>query len=119
MDFLPKHESDLATKDYWKSFFEYEAFKEGFEWYADFKDLMPYLQQYITSKDQKILVPGCGNSDLSEKICTKLGLDGISVDSFDYADTIVEQMQEKSPKDLNLVFRVGDATNLSGVYEDA
>jgi len=56
---------------------------------------------------------------MSEKICTKLGLDAISVDSFDYADTIVAQMQEKSPKDLNLVFRVGDATNLSGVYEDA
>jgi len=44
MDFLPKDEADLATKDYWKSFFEYEAFKEGFEWYADFQDLMPYLQ---------------------------------------------------------------------------
>jgi ubiquinone/menaquinone biosynthesis C-methylase UbiE len=64
------------------------------------------------------LIPGCGNSDLSEKICTKLGLDGISVDSFDYEETIVKEMQEKSPKDLNLVFRVGDATNLSSVYQD-
>ena len=51
MDFLPKKESDLATKDYWKSFFEYEAFKGGFEWYADFKDLIPYLKQVITSAD--------------------------------------------------------------------
>ena len=64
-------------------------------------------------------MPGCGNSDLSEKICTKLSLDGILVDSFDYEETIVKQMQEKAPKDLNMVFRVGDATNLSGVYENS
>ena len=29
-----------------------------------------------------------------------------------------QEITFKSPKDLNLVFRVGDATNLSGIYED-
>lgn len=44
MDFLPKDQKDLQTKDYWKSFFQFDRFKEGFEWYASFEDLKVYLK---------------------------------------------------------------------------
>lgn len=47
MDFLPADQKDLQTADYWKKFFEFDRFKEGFEWYASFEDLVPYLKQHI------------------------------------------------------------------------
>ena len=50
MDFLPKDQRDLQLESYWKSFFEFDRFKEGFEWYASFEDLAPYLKLFI--KDQ-------------------------------------------------------------------
>jgi hypothetical protein len=67
MDFLPKDQKDLKEKSYWKQFFEFDRFASGFEWYANFEDLLPYLKQFIR-ENQHILVPGCGNSDLSQNI---------------------------------------------------
>ena len=47
MDFLPTDQKDLKLASYWKKFFEFDRFKEGFEWYASFEDLQPYLYNYI------------------------------------------------------------------------
>lgn len=59
-------------------------------------------------------MPGCGNSDLSEKIITKLGVDDIKVESFDYEKEIVKKMQDARPNELidKLNFSFGDATKL-------
>ena len=68
MDLLPADHKELQSQEYWKKFFEFDKFKDGFEWYASFEDLQYYLAQFIKSKEgatQRILVPGCGNSDLS------------------------------------------------------
>ena len=66
---MPKDQKDLAKREYWKKFFEFDRFKEGFEWYAGFDDLKDYLKQHLKDKqdDQpvNVVVPGCGNSDLS------------------------------------------------------
>ena len=43
MDFLPKDQKDLKLSSYWKSFFESDQFKDGFEWYAGFSDIKPYI----------------------------------------------------------------------------
>ena len=44
---------------------------ESFEWYADFEDLLPHFQDGLIQGDaQRLLVPGCGNSLLSEKLVT-------------------------------------------------
>ena len=122
MDFLPKDQKDLQLSSYWKQFFEFDRFKEGFEWYASFEDLIPYLRLFITDKhDQKrVVVPGCGNSDLSLKLCTKLGVDGVTVDSFDYEEQVVKKMQESVTPDLKdkLKFSFGDCTDLSKNYKD-
>lgn len=63
---------------------------------------------------QKLLVPGCGNSDLSEKLVTKLGLQNLTVESIDYEEGVVKKMEESKPKDLPLTYRFGDVTNLKG-----
>ena len=60
-------------------------------------------------------MPGCGNSDLSEKIVTKLSVDNIKVESFDYEETVVKKMQDSRGDDLKekLNFSFGDATKLT------
>lgn len=45
--FLPKDQKDLKEASYWKKFFEFDRFKDGFEWYASFEDLTSYLKQHI------------------------------------------------------------------------
>ena len=102
MDFLPTDQKDLKLASYWKKFFEFDRFKEGFEWYASFEDLRPYLYNYIktTNDTQNILVPGCGNSDLSQKLITHFGVSNLNVVSVDYEETVVKKMKEGIPKDL-------------------
>jgi hypothetical protein len=118
MDFLPKDQRQLQDKSYWKEFFEYDRFKEGFEWYASFEDLQTYLKQHIKEQDsvQKVLVPGCGNSDLSLKLLTNLDVKNLSVESIDYEDQIVKKMEDEKPKNMPLSFKVGDCTDLSDLY---
>ena len=73
MDFLPSDQRQLQDASYWKKFFEFDRFKEGFEWYASFEDLKVYLRDHVKVKADKdgneralrVIVPGCGNSDLS------------------------------------------------------
>jgi ubiquinone/menaquinone biosynthesis C-methylase UbiE len=52
IDFLPADSKDLQTSEYWKKFFEFDRFKDGFEWYASFEDLTPYLTQFIKEKPE-------------------------------------------------------------------
>ena len=117
MDFLPKDQKDLKEKSYWKHFFEQDRFAEGFEWYASFEDLMHYLKQHV-KEGQQVLVPGCGNSDLSQKILTNLGVNGLTVESIDFEDAVVEKMEASKPKDLRLTYKVGDVTDLKN-YQDS
>jgi len=62
-------------------------------------------------------VPGCGNSDLSQKILTNLGVNGLTVESIDFEDAVVEKMEASKPKDLRLTYKVGDVTDLKN-YQD-
>jgi len=59
-------------------------------------------------------VPGCGNSDLSQKLLTKLGVSNLEVHSVDYEEAVVKKMEESKPKDLKLTYSVGDVTKLVG-----
>ena len=76
------------------------------------------MKQHITQKDQeqKVLVPGCGNSDLSQQICANLGIKDLVVESVDYEEQVVQKMEESKPKDMKLDFKVGDCTDLSNLY---
>ena len=51
MDLLPADHKELQSEAYWKKFFEFDKFKDGFEWYASFEDLQYYLTQFIKNKE--------------------------------------------------------------------
>lgn len=63
---------------------------QGFEWYASFEDLEHYLKMTLKDKEQNILVLGCGNSLLSEKMHLKMGINKIT--SIDFEETVIKKM---------------------------
>lgn len=62
-------------------------------------------------------MPGCGNSDLSEKLLTKLEIKDLKVLSVDYEESVVKKMEENKPKDLELSYVKGDVTNLDTIKD--
>lgn len=66
MDLLPKDLSQFHTKEYWNSFFQKRG-KEAFEWYGEYRDVRSEFQKLIP-KDAKILIIGCGNSEMSAEM---------------------------------------------------
>lgn len=88
-----------------------------YEWYFSYKILKPFLvadlNRYCGNvKEFKLLLGGCGNSELSGDLYT----DGFkNVVSFDYSSTCVEIMRKKYA-DVPIVFDVEDCTKLS--YEN-
>ncbi len=100
---LPQHSKQFAEKQYWSEFFVESAKRSNepsFEWYADFKDLKPYLTQLIPA-NSTVVVPGCGDSLLSEHT----SLMGHSVVSFDFEPGVISKMQQRKSK---VDYRVGD-----------
>lgn len=65
MDLMPKVSKDFSSKKYWDGFFKKR--KDTFEWYGNYIELAGLLHRYIKPKDV-VLVPGCGNSKLSENL---------------------------------------------------
>ena len=83
---------------------------ESFEWYADFEDLLPHFQDgLIEGESQRILVPGCGNSLLSEKLCTVMHQTKVS--SLDFVAEIVQKMNERGVS--GVTYSEGDLLQMS------
>mmetsp|Transcript_38708 Transcript_38708/g.28062 ORF Transcript_38708/g.28062 Transcript_38708/m.28062 type:complete len:133 (-) Transcript_38708:1629-2027(-) len=61
-----------------------------------------------------ILVPGCGNSNLSEKLHSSLGFSNIL--STDFEPEIIQKMNERGVKGLK--YEVSDSTNMKDQYTD-
>lgn len=78
-----------------------------------------YLLTYIKASEetQRVIVPGCGNSDLSQKLLTDLGVSKLDVESVDYEEQVVKKMQDTKLKGLALNYAVGDVTDLKA-YKD-
>ena len=66
-----------------------------FEWYADFETLLPHFQDGLIEGDaQRIFIPGCGNSLLSEKLCTSMNQTRVT--SIDFVPECVVKMNERN-----------------------
>ena len=111
MQMLPQHSKQFAEKEYWSEFFVESAKRSNepsFEWYADFKDLKPFLQLLVPAASS-VVVPGCGDSLLSEHT----SLMGHKVVSFDFEPGVISKMQQRK----SLVnYQVGDMLNMA--YDD-
>jgi hypothetical protein len=72
---LPEHSSQFQDQAFWASFFKESQKQESFEWYSEFEELQTFFKAVLPGPetDSKLLVPGCGDSLLSEKLALKMG----------------------------------------------
>ncbi|NXJ10949.1 MET13 protein, partial [Odontophorus gujanensis] len=92
MELLPRSPGEFGSAPYWDRFFRQRG-QRPFEWYGAFPELCPVLLKYVRPRD-KVLVVGCGNSELSEQMYdTGMCEDIVNID---ISDTVIRQMQERS-----------------------
>ncbi|XP_064003324.1 eEF1A lysine and N-terminal methyltransferase isoform X5 [Pogoniulus pusillus] len=92
MDLLPRSPGEFGSARYWDRFFRQRG-KRPFEWYGAFPELCPVLHKYVRPRD-KVLVVGCGNSELSEQMYDMGMCEDIM--NIDISDAVIHQMQERS-----------------------
>jgi SAM-dependent methyltransferase len=112
---LPRDVDEFRSRSYWQRFFE-ERKGKAFEWYAEAEPVVPHVLAAAkqlsasSSPSPRILVPGCGNSDLSEKL-HKAGLRDVT--SVDFDAGVIDSMREKTSRRCpGLVWAVGDARSM-------
>ncbi|KAF1434150.1 Methyltransferase-like protein 13, partial [Spheniscus magellanicus] len=92
MELLPRSPGEFGSARYWDRFFRQRG-QRPFEWYGAFPELCPVLQKYVRPRD-KVLVVGCGNSELSEQMYDVGMCEDIV--NIDISDAVIRQMQERS-----------------------
>ncbi|XP_043555813.1 eEF1A lysine and N-terminal methyltransferase isoform X1 [Chiloscyllium plagiosum] len=91
MNLLPKSSKEFSSAEYWETFFKKRG-ANAFEWYGTYVDHCAVLHKYIKPKD-KVLVVGCGNSELSEQMYD-VGYQGIT--NIDISEVVIAQMKERN-----------------------
>ncbi|KAK3088532.1 hypothetical protein FSP39_020234 [Pinctada imbricata] len=90
MDLLPSSHTEFQSPQYWDQFFRKRGTK-AFEWYGEYPELCEVLHKYVKSLD-RILMVGCGNSQLSENMYD-VGYRHIT--NIDISDTVIRQMTDR------------------------
>ncbi len=103
MNLLPKDYSQFKDKLYWDSFFKNLKHDDPFEWYGSFQNyrenlffILMQLSQLNKNKSFAISNIGCGNSNLAHDILTAYPAFTISIDSYDYSEDVIAEMQGKN-----------------------
>ncbi|XP_029474834.1 eEF1A lysine and N-terminal methyltransferase [Rhinatrema bivittatum] len=91
MELLPRSCRDFGTAQYWESFFRKRG-QRAFEWYGALPELGGVLQRYLRPRD-KVLVVGCGNSELSEQLYD-VGYQQLV--NIDISETVIRHMTERN-----------------------
>ncbi|ELU00523.1 hypothetical protein CAPTEDRAFT_136807 [Capitella teleta] len=112
MNLLPKSHDEFRSADYWEKFFKKRG-EKAFEWYGEYPELCSILHKYI-KPSEKILVIGCGNSNLSADMYD-VGYHNIT--NIDISETVIRQMKQKNSEKRPLMqFIQMDAT--ATTFED-
>ncbi|KAM9762490.1 eEF1A lysine and N-terminal methyltransferase [Menidia menidia] len=113
MSLLPRSAEEFSSAEYWEKFFKKRG-ERAFEWYGDYNKLCGVLHKYIKMQD-KVLVVGCGNSELSEQLYD-VGFKHLT--NIDISETVVAHMtQRNAVRRPGLTFHQVDATQTP--YDDA
>lgn len=106
MDLLPRSSKEFSSGEYWEQFFCRRG-ERAFEWYGGYLELCAVLHKYIKPKD-KVLVVGCGNSELSERLYDA-GCQNLT--NIDVSEVVIRQMNERSAgRRPNMTYQLMDAT---------
>ncbi|XP_028258943.1 eEF1A lysine and N-terminal methyltransferase [Parambassis ranga] len=106
MSLLPRTAEEFSSAEYWEKFFKKRG-EKAFEWYGDYNKLCGVLHKYIKVQD-KVLVVGCGNSELSEQLYD-VGYKHLT--NIDISETVVTHMnQRNAERRPGLTFHQVDAT---------
>ncbi|XP_064138998.1 eEF1A lysine and N-terminal methyltransferase isoform X2 [Loxodonta africana] len=89
MNLLPKSSKEFGSVEYWEKFFQLRG-KKAFEWYGTYLELCGVLHKYIKPRE-KVLVIGCGNSELSEQLYDVGYQDIVNID---ISEAVIKQMRE-------------------------
>ena len=107
---VPKDISEFRKKSYWDKFFTER--EKSFEWYGDWSEIKDVVPSYCQGE---ILISGCGNSALSERMYD-LEFDCLSVD---YSSKVIKEMKKMAVKSgkKDMRFQKMDLRDL-GEFED-
>ena len=96
-----------AKKEYWNERFEHTD--SNFDWYADWDQLSKYFIPILTP-DSKILMVGCGNSQMSNQMYSSNFKNIINID---ISDIVIQKMKKQYPE---MEWQEMDATKMK--FED-
>ncbi|XAR62550.1 Endothelin-converting enzyme 1 [Bertholletia excelsa] len=116
---LLKTLGDFTSKENWDNFFTIRGSDDSFEWYAEWPQLRDQLLSHLsdanqTSSSLRILIPGCGNSRLSEHLYDA-GFSGIT--NIDFSKVVISDMLRRNVRSRpGMKWRVMDMTSMQ--FED-
>ncbi|XP_024026102.1 methyltransferase-like protein 13 [Morus notabilis] len=106
---------DFTSKENWDEFFKIRSSDEPFEWYAEWAELKdPLISQFSLDEAEalnaQILVPGCGNSRLSEHLYDA-GFRGVT--NIDFSKVVISDMLRRNVRlRPGMRWRVMDMTKM-------
>ncbi|KAL1561592.1 eEF1A lysine and N-terminal methyltransferase-like [Salvia divinorum] len=106
---------DFTDKDNWDKFFTLRGSDDNFEWYAEWPQLRSLLTDNLSFPEKHpegvtILVPGCGNSKLSEQLYDA-GFQSIT--NIDFSKVVIMDMLRRNVRERPAMkWRVMDMTEL-------
>jgi len=109
---------DFTSKENWDKFFTIRGSDDSFEWYAEWPQLEAPLLSLLRSSTSssesesslQILIPGCGNSRLSEHLYDA-GFHGIT--NIDFSKVVISDMLRRNIRGRpDMRWRVMDMTQM-------
>ncbi|KAG9447913.1 hypothetical protein H6P81_014041 [Aristolochia fimbriata] len=102
---------DFTRKENWDKFFTLRGSDEPFEWYVEWSNLeRPLISELSQDTSLQILIPGCGNSSISECLYD-MGFKCIT--NIDFSKVVVSDMLRKHIRSRpEMRWRVMDMTNM-------
>lgn len=129
---LLKTLGDFTSKENWDQFFTIRGNDDSFEWYAEWPQLQSLLTTHLLFRSTEqlesagapppamqpeevsILVPGCGNSKLSEHLYDA-GLKNIT--NVDFSKVVISDMLRRNVRERpEMKWRVMDMTSMQVIF---
>ncbi|KAK4482583.1 hypothetical protein RD792_009746 [Penstemon davidsonii] len=119
---LLKTLGDFTSKENWDQFFTIRGSNDTFEWYAEWPRLRNLLTTHLSfpspsppPEELSILVPGCGNSKMSEHLYD-VGFKNIT--NIDFSKVVISDMLRRNVRERpEMKWRIMDMTNMQFVNE--